>query len=218
MNLTSHFRLGALAFLVAAGLNCDSNTSRTQSNTPATASKPSFSVVDGKSDDTPLMTLVETRIVVDAPFSRQRVTEALKSQFQSDSERTGFKYHDTPTHVRVFAFARRETALAGWGHAIGRIEKMGPEDKQEIFVDDRLLAEWNKPEETINNMQQEQRFKICSAYWLSLTASLKSEKEKGRFPSADQLSEPIKNTLVKQYGITMKQLKEILLEGDVKGW
>ncbi len=75
---------------------------------------PSCSIYDEDIHDVPLKTQVTLKVLVSGDITRPGLTALLNKLCSSTSKRTGFKHHDSPTNIYIYAFTSKEKGTSGW--------------------------------------------------------------------------------------------------------
>ena len=74
-----------------------------------------YALLDETVDESPDKTQVTINLAVPEAASDQELTALLSQLLRDASQRTGFRYHASPTTVSIFAYASREHAESGMG-------------------------------------------------------------------------------------------------------
>ena len=194
--------------------------------TSATEEKVTYTIVEENIADTTFSTKVEQLIVVTGIPSKAELETALRKFYNTVMARR-FQYHDRATHVWIFIFGTQEQAKADQGLWLGRLTSRRTDDyKPEITVlEERLTALAQAPEERFG-LSERRRKQV----YLDLgDAELKAIRiAMARFPDSPQYEKQLEHErnlwdqytaeIAKKYGLTSKQLDEIMIEGSEKGW
>ena len=184
-------------------------------------------------EDAPIKTQVEQHVLVSGELTEAGL-RALLSQLHSEiSQRSGFTYHQNPTHISIYAYTEAEQqGTGGW---VAMLSRTGEEALPEIRVNTEMLAAPEKPEETKLGLTEAQR----REYWKeSIAAERRAQREAdSKYPVDDnaaqgeyraqlerngnymyQRQSQYQAELQTKYGITEAQDEELVSEAMAKNW
>jgi len=109
---------------------------------------PNYSVLNENVYDIPLKTQVELNILVSGEISETGLRALLNQLYSSTKARKGFKYHDSPTNIYIYAFTSKERYESGMGQWIAMLQKSYGDVSSKISVNERQIAQLGaEPEE-----------------------------------------------------------------------
>ena len=207
-------------------------------STKQTAVLPSYRILDEETYDAPIKTQVAVKLLVSGEITQDGLKELLGDLYQGIMAREGFKYHESPTNVYIYAYTSKARAESGslW---IAMLDKSYSDSSPTISINERQLALLGQEPETRFGLTEEQRITI---FWEIVRAEDRASAEAmakypdlipGRpgysqeaflqqldrqFEEMDQLEERYKEELATKYGLTREQLKLIVSEGLSKDW
>jgi len=195
-------------------------------------------VLDEDVYDAPVKTQVRLEILVSGQVSKPALETLLRSLYSSTRQRRGFKFHESPTHIFIYAYTSRDHAESGMGQWIAMLSRKGENAEPEIDMNDRQLSQVGaRPEERFG-LSEAKRKQIFSEI---VKAEDRAEKEaEAKYPLSDpsrpgdsesflrkverysalkeKLNEKYNDELAAQYGLTRQQLDEVGMEGMIKDW
>lgn len=203
---------------------------------------PSYSILNEEVYEVPGKAQVEIKMLVSGQISEAGLRLLLNKTYISVKSRKGFKYHDSPTVIAIYAFTSKEKANSGtqW---IGMLIK-GPRDGPTVSISKDTLSLYQsppKPEEKFG-LSETRRKQIFQEYIkVEDKAMIQAEKKHplntdaylvGEYPSDSELreinkkneelmrslQEQYKNQIAKKCNISREQLEQICIEGVNKDW
>lgn len=220
----SYLVLAVLAVASAAPESDSSGDTASSASAPdgEASSLLEHSVLDRQLSETPGKTQVSTDILVPEDASDEDLTSLLRHLHEEESRRSGFKYHDHPTVIGIYAYPSREHAASGMGQWLAMLTKTPTDDEPSIRLRPRGDAS-NGQEERFGLSEQQRK----DAFQRTVRAEDRGQREAEReFPSdlrrqyerADQLADEYKAALAQEIEITREQLYEIGVEASQKNW
>lgn len=188
---------------------------------PAT---PEYTILNEDIYDAPIKTQVELNILVSGEISEASLKTLLDQLYSSTRARKGFKYHDSPTSIYVYAYTSKERAESGMGQWIAMLQKAHAETKPTININERQLAQFGAEPEERFGLSEEKRKEIWKE--LILIEDRAMEEAEKRYPEQwekeiemqRRLIDENENKLAEKYELTPEQLEEISSEGLEKDW
>jgi len=194
---------------------------------PAKEKRPAtlkYTILNENIYDAPIKTQVELNILVSGEISEVSLKTLLNQLYSSTKTRKGFKYHDSPTSIYIYAFTSEERAGSGMGQWIAMLQKAHADTKPTININERQMAQLGaKPEERFG-LSEEKRKEIWKELILIENRAMK-EAEK-RYPQELEkqaemerhLIDEYKSELAEKYELIPEQLEKISSEGLEKDW
>ena len=109
---------------------------------------PKYSVLDEDIYDAPIKTQVELNILVSGEISEIGLKVLLNKLYSLTKAKKGFKYHNSPTNIYIYAFTSKERAESGMGQWIAMLQKSYGDVSPKISVNERQIAQLGaEPEE-----------------------------------------------------------------------
>ena len=170
----------------------------------------------------PGKTQVIQNLLVKPDITERDLRHLLIGRYEEASKRTGFRFHDHPTVVGVYAYPSREHAESGMGQWLGMLIKSPNEAAPRITVHDSVGTP--SVEELRFGLSEGQRRDVFKQIVL---AEDRGQKEAERKHPTDvikqasvvsELSKANKEALAKELKLTREQLQEISTEGLMKNW
>jgi hypothetical protein len=202
-------------------------------------SKITYSVLNENVLDAPIKTQIELSILVSGEITESNLRELINKLYVSISNRKGFKFHQFPTNIYIYAFISRKYYESGMGQWIAMLEKNQASTESKILINSNQLGGLNVKSEEKFGLSVQQRKAIWdelikaedrawaeaeNAYPSNLDAVRGMSREQIKiqldrhFLTEEALKEGYKDRLSKKYNLTKQQLKEIALEGLEKDW
>ena len=196
---------------------------------------PKYSILSEDVYDIPLKTQVELNILVSGEISETGLKALLNKLYSSTKAKKGFKYHNSPTNIYIYAFTSKERAESGMGQWIAMLQESPGDLGPRISISKRQIAQLGaKPEERFG-LSETNRIEIWKEYVLAEDRAWEKAEERYPFNTGlsqsqfqkqaekltlfrQQLEKQYKGELAKKYGLTLEQLKEIADEGVTKDW
>lgn len=198
----------------------------------------SFVVMNEDVYDAPVKTQVTSNVLVSGQVSRSALETLLRTLYSSTRKRRGFKFHESPTHIFIYAYTSREHAESGMGQWIAMLSRIGENAEAEIAMNDRQLSQVGAAAEERFGLSEAKRKQIFSEI---VKAEDRADREgEAKYPLSDlsrpgdsesflkqverynvlkeKLREKYYDELAAQYGLTRQQLDEVRMEGMTKGW
>jgi len=198
-----------------------------------------YSVLNEEKHDSPVKAQVVLNILVSGNVTEKNLTALLNKLCSSIKSRRGFKYHDSPTNVYIYAFISKEQYDSEMGLWIAMLDKSYNDSTPNIYIDKKQISQINVKTEEKFGLSESKRKQI----WKELVeaedkALIESEK---KYPLPDvynpgysqslflkqyekqsdfqiKLDKKYKHNLAKKYKLTPEQLNKIATEGVSKKW
>jgi len=174
--------------------------------------------------DAAIKTQVTLSVLVSGEISEAGLKDLLNQLYSSTKARKGFKYHDSPTSIYIYAYTSKERAETGMAQWIAMLQKAHAETKPTININERQLGQLGAEPEERFGLSEEKRNEIWKELILIEDRAMK-EAEK-RYPEEwekeiemqRRLIDENENKLAEKYKLTLEQLKKISTEGLEKDW
>lgn len=200
---------------------------------------PIYSVLDEDIYDAPVKAQIVLNILVSGEISELSLRALLNKLYSSIKMRKGFKYHDYPTNIYIYAFTTKERYDSGMGLWIAMLQKSYGDVNPIIDINNSQIAQLGEKPKKKFGLTEYKRKQIWNEM---IKAEDRAEVEiKQKYPLPDPLKpgysksavrkqiekqvnlretlkEKLENELAKKHGLTRKQLDEISVEGITKGW
>jgi hypothetical protein len=106
-----------------------------------------YKILEDEVSDIPLKCQVSLKILVSENISETRLRKILTDIHYTTSTRSGFKYHNQPTHIDILAFTDKEFIETDqW---VGMLNQIGKEQKPKIDI--QIPKIQSKPSDDIQN-------------------------------------------------------------------
>ena len=185
---------------------------------------PKHTILNEELYDVPIKTQVTLNVLVSGEITEPGLRALLNQLYSSIKARKGFKYHDSPTNIYIYAFTSKERAESGMGQWIAMLQKSPGDAKATISINERQITQLGaKPEERFG-LSEEKRKGIWKE--LVLVEDRAMEEALEQYPEEFEkqvemerrLIDDYKNKLAEKYELTREQLQEISVEGVEKDW
>ena len=183
---------------------------------------PDYTLLERVLDESPGKTQLRMDIVVSDRASDEELASLLRHLYQESNKLSGFKYHDHPTVVALYAYPSREHAASGMGQWMAMLIKTPAEAEPAISLRPGRGAGVGE-EDRFGLTEQERE----DAYKKLVIAEDRGQRDaeqefpedfEKQFDRAKQFSIDNKAALARELGITPEQLDSIGLEGLLKNW
>jgi len=121
--------MGIALLLVLTITSCgDDGSSKTKKNkaeyfeSQPKVTMPIYRALDEDIYDAPIKTQVTLKILVSGEISKPGLEVLLNKIYSSIKERKGFKYHNSPTNIYIYAFTSKERAESDMGQWIAMLQ------------------------------------------------------------------------------------------------
>ena len=139
-----------------------------------------YTILDEDIYDAPIKTQVTLKILVSGEISQPGLRALLNQIYSSTKARRGFKHHDSPTNVYIYAFTSKERAESGMGQWVAMLQKSYNDVKATISINERQIAQLGaKPEERFG-LSEKKRKEIWKE--LVLVEDRARKEAEGRYP------------------------------------
>lgn len=200
---------------------------------------PTYSVLNEDVYDISLKTQVELNILVSGEISETGLQALLNKLYTSTKAKKGFKYHSSPTNIYIYAFTSKERFESGMGQWIAMLQQSPGDAKPRIDIKKRQIDQIGaKPEKRfgLSEIQRidiwkesivvedkawqeaEKRYPLDNLGPADLSNKRFQEQARKLAEFRERLEKRYKNEIAKKYGLTYKQLEEIINEGVTKDW
>jgi hypothetical protein len=190
---------------------------------PINVDLPKYSKFKEEIYDVPIKTQIDLRILVSGQITQIGLERLLNQLYFSNIKRTGFKYHDHPTAIFLYAYTSKEYAESGdkW---VAMLQKSHGAGSHSTQTNENLIAQ--------NCLRPMDKFGLPEStrkeIWRQLVlVEDRSFREAERiYPDdfykqarkADELQQKYERDLAKKYGLNSSQLQDISIEGAQKDW
>jgi len=141
---------------------------------------PKYSILDEELYDVPIKTQVTLNVLVSGEISDRSLRALLNQLYSSTKARRGFKYHDSPTNIYIYAFTSKERAESGMGQWIAMLQKSYDDVKPTISINERQIAQLSAKPEELFGLPEEKRKEIWKELVLVEDRARKEAEE--RYP------------------------------------
>ncbi|NQS90560.1 hypothetical protein HQ584_12320 [Patescibacteria group bacterium] len=121
---------------------------------------PQYSVLNEDVYDAPIKTQVTLNILVSGEILEPGLRALLNQLYSSIKTRRGFKYHDSPTNIYIYAFTSKERAESGMGQWVAMLQKSYDDVKSTISINERQIAQLGAESEKRFGLSEEKRKEI----------------------------------------------------------
>jgi hypothetical protein len=196
---------------------------------------PNYTILNERFSDAPIKTQVISEALVTGNITDLSLKALLDNLYAHYSAKKGFKYHDSPTSIWIYLYTSKEHASSGMGQWIAMAAKSHDAAAPTLTINQRQVAAVHTKPQHKFGLSEEKRQQV----WKDIVrAEDRANKEAElRYPIPDTLGSAqyyrqiqrwgdYKDKLIekdtaevaKKYGLTVKQLDEIGLEGAMKQW
>ncbi len=180
---------------------------------------PDYSVYDEEIYEIPLKTQVLLRVLVSGEITEAGLRALLNKLYASTKARTGFKYHQSPTNIYIYAFTSKEKGQSG---SIAHLGMSNGQAKPVITVSERQMAQLGKKPKQRFGLTEAERKRIYKEIFKAEEMGLKAAEKKHGSPAPleaiKRYSDQYRNQLAKKHELARNQLGEINMEGIEKDW
>jgi len=128
---------------------------------------PKYSILSEDVYDIPLKTQVELNILVSGEISETGLKALLNKLYSPTKAKKGFKYHNSPTNIYIYAFTSKERAESGMGQWIAMLQESPGDLRPRISINKLHIAQLGaKPEERFG-LSETKRKEIWKEYVLA---------------------------------------------------
>jgi len=183
--------------------------------------------------DEPIKTQVALDVlIIDKEMDEQKIKDLLNHLYDKTIKRSGFKHHDHPTNIYIYAYTSKDKAESGMGQWVGMISKSYNDKKPKIAISDTQLSALIEVAEDRWGLTHEQRKEVWNKIILAQDKAQKEADEK--YPTDKlgitqddiiknidfmrELEEEYENEITNEYGVDKAIIDSIGLEGSKKGW
>jgi hypothetical protein len=206
-----------LASAVVAFL-CGCNDSQVSSAIPDIP----HTVLNEDVSETPGKAQITENLLVHPDITEADLRTLLERRYEVANQRSGFRYHEHPTVVAIYAYPSREHAESGMGQWAGMLLQTPGDSVPRITIHPSV----GKPS------TEEERFGLPEVQRRDIYSRIVEAEDRGQADAelkhptdyikqaqlASELSEANKGALAKELKLTVGQLREIALEGLTKNW
>jgi hypothetical protein len=172
--------------------------------------------------ETPGKAQVTENLLVHPDITEVDLRTLLERRYELASQRSGFRYHEHPTVVAIYAYPSREHAGSGMGQWVGMLLQTSSDSVPMIAIHPSV----GKPS------TKEERFGLTEVQRRDVYKRIVEAEDRGQVDAelkhptdyvrqarlASELSEANKDALAKELKLTSNQLSEIVEEGLAKNW
>lgn len=174
--------------------------------------------------DAAIKTQVTLSVLVSGEISEAGLKNLLNQLYSSTKARKGFKYHDSPTSIYIYAYTSKERAESGMAQWIAMLQKADAETKPTTNINERQLAQLGAEPEERFGLSEEKRKEIWKELILIEDRAMKEaekqypEEWEKEIEMQRRLIGENENKLAQKYELTSDQLGKISTEGLEKDW
>jgi len=192
-----------------------------------------YSVIEEEISDTPLKTQVSIKILLEdiENVTEKKLETLLNYLYDQQIIRTGFKYHDYPNTILIYAYATKEKANEGMSW-VAMISKMYDDTKPDIDISEIQFNSLTAIEQEKWGLTHELRVEI----WDKIIIAERDAQEEAdkKYPLnkpditqediikngelMDKINVEYENDIAKEYEIEQSIIDSIGLEGIMGGW
>jgi hypothetical protein len=173
-------------------------------------------------NETPGKTQVTQNLLVKRDITDTDLRTLLSRRYEEARQRSGFRYHEHPTVVAIYAYSSREHAESGMGQWVGMLSKTPGDSVPRITIHASVGT----------TSAEEERFGLSEARRRDVYKQIVLAEDRGQadaerkhptdlaaqFKLASELSNAYKDALAKELKLAPDELKEIATEGFTKNW
>jgi len=162
------YGVAMIVFLILFGVTAPPTERETQKPTVAPTPTierekviiPKYTILDEDVYDAPIKTQVSLNVLVSGNISEPGLRALLNQLYSSIKARRGFKYHDSPTNIYIYAFTSKERAESGMGQWVAMLQKSYDDVKPTISINERQIAQLGAKPEKRFGLSEEKRKEI----------------------------------------------------------
>lgn len=139
---------------------------------------PKYCILNEVVSDTPAKAQVVLYILLSGEISESGLRSLLNHLYSSIKERKGFKYHDSPTNIFIYAFSSMERAMSRTPNWISMLGKGYYDVKPKIDINEREIAQLGVWPEMKFGMSEEIRMEIWRESWQAEDRARRKAEEK----------------------------------------
>ena len=193
----------------------------------------SYTILKDDVYDVPVKTQVQLDVLIeDNEVTEKKIRYLLNHLFNKTIKRTGFKYHNNPTNVYIYAYTTKEKAESGMGQWLGMISNSYDDITPQINISEIQLNSLSmKPKEKFG-LSESKRTEIWNKYIMIDDRAYRESNAKYPLDDYDITMDDMKNNaalyvklkkkykkeLTLEYGIGEEVIESIISEGISKGW
>jgi len=202
--------------LVAFVFGCrDSQNNSAIPDVPYTILKEGVSETPGKAQ-------ITENLLVHPGITEADLRTLLEKRYEVVSQRSGFRYHEHPTVVAIYAYPSREHAESGMGQWAGMLLQTPGDSVPRITIHPSVGKPYTEEERLgLSEVQRRNIFKriVETEDRGQADAELKYPTDYVKQAKlASELSKANKDALAKELKLTPDQISEIAEEGLTKNW
>jgi hypothetical protein len=179
-------------------------------------------VLKDELSETPGKTQVLQELLVSPEIAESDLRSLLSARLEEANRRGGFRYHDRPTVVGIYAYSSKADAASGVGQWVGMLSKTPSSVRPDIRISSSVGN--LSPDEERFGLSELQRRDVFKQIVLAEDRG-QAEAERRHPTNLDQqykldevLSRAYKDDLAKQFELTPSQLNDIASEAFVENW
>jgi len=221
-----------------ANRNIENNNISTETEKPNIV-LPDYELLEEKIDEMPVKTQIAQFYLVTGNINTESLMALLGNLYYKTIKRTGFKYHDNPNAIYIYAYLDKEHYAGSLGGWVAMLSQNVSENSPTINFDDNQLSQIGKVPEEKFGLSEDKRKEIWQAIVQSENrARVESEKQ---YPLPDptqasytqekfnaqwekqidlqySLQDKYSAEILTKYDITQDQFDDIAAEGITKSW
>lgn len=151
-------------------------------------------IYDRKVFDAPIKTQVTLDVVVSGDVDKESLDSLLDQLFLSESQKSGYKYSDFPTHLFFYIYASEEHARSGQGQWLAMLSRIGDDGVVDKSFRENYINQLKMPEEIKYSLSESTRQQIWREIVLAEHQSSKKADE--YYPLDPSRSQQVGQSLV----------------------
>jgi len=205
-----------------AGINPDAKDIKDTEESDRKSLK--YVVLNEEVYDAPIKTQVQLDILLSGEITEEALRTLLKNLYSSITTRNGFKYHEHPTNIYIYAYTSRAQQQSGMGLWAGMLALSYGDKTPTVTIDKKYLATIKVGPGKKFGLSEAQRMQIFSEIVKAEDNATNAAMNK--YPTdimrqidyERQEAEANKENLCKKYRLSKEDLDEIGIEGIKKKW
>lgn len=210
-----------------------------QEKTQPQIALPNYEMLNEKIDDMPIKTQIAQHFLVTGEINAENLKILLQNLYNKAKGRTGFRYHNNPNAIYIYAYLDKERYEGGMGQWVAMLSQSAADNRPTTNVNEEQLSQLGKEPEEKFGLTEEKRKEIWQAIIKAERRATEDSEKQYPLPDPSQagytqakfeaqwnkqidlqysLQDKYNNELLSKYGITQDQLDDIAAEGITKSW
>ncbi len=183
-----------------------------------------YVVLNEEVHDVPIKTQVQLDILLSGEITEKALRALLKNLYSSIKTRKGFKYHEHPTNIYIYAYTSRAQQQSSMGLWAGMLALSYGDKTPTIKIDKEYLTTIKAGPEKKFGLSETQRMQIfreiVKAEDDAMNAAINKYPNDGmkQIDYERQQAKANKENLRKKYRLSKEELDKIGFEGVMKKW